>query len=252
MASFVHKPHLEKIIGQLKGNTSIIFTNNELGEVIDVLNSQVREAPARVGSIAPKDVVVPAGFTGLDPKETAFFQKLNIMTKIVKAKIEIINDVKIIVEGDKVQPGQAALLNKLKIKPFEYRMTVKTVMMDGNMFEPQVLNISSEDVLASFQKGVSNLTALSLGSGYVTPMAAPHLVMHAFKNLAAVSFATDYSFPQAEALKNAAANAVAVVAAEPEEKPREAEKAKAKEPSAKSESSNAGMADFFGGGDDDY
>lgn len=252
MATYEHKPHLEKIIGQLKGNTSIIFTNGELGEVIDVLNSQVREAPARVGSIAPKDVIVPAGFTGLDPKETNFFQKLNIMTKIVKAKIEIINDVKIINEGDKVQPGQAALLNKLKIKPFEYRMTVKTVMMDGNMFEPEVLNISSEDVLACFQKGVSNLTALSLGSGYITPMAAPHLVMHAFKNLAAVAFATDYSFPQAEALKNAAASAaVAVSSAVPEEKPREAAKAAAKEPSEKTES-DAGMGGLFDDGDDDY
>jgi len=113
----------------------------------------------------------------------------------MKAKIEIINDVKIISEGDKVQPGQSALLDKLKIRPFEYKMTIKKVMMDGNMFDPAVLNISSEDVIATFQKGVSNLTALSLGSGYVTPMSAPHLVMHSFRNLAAVAFATDYSFP---------------------------------------------------------
>lgn len=77
--------------------------------------------------------------------------------------------------------------------------------MDGAMFDPAVLNITAETVLASFKKGVSNVTALSLGSGYVTPAAAPHLIQHSFRMLAAISFATDFSFKEADALKNAAA-----------------------------------------------
>jgi len=129
----------------------------------------------------------------------------------MKAKIEIINDVKVISEGDKITPGQSALLEKLKMRPFEYKMTVKSIMQDGNMFDPKVLDITSEDVLAIFKKGVSNMTALSLGSGYVTAMSAPHLIMHSFKNLAAIAFATDYSFAQADALKAAASAVVAVV-----------------------------------------
>lgn len=139
----------------------------------------------------------------------------------MKTKIEIINDVKIINEGDKVTPGQSALLDKLKIRPFEFKMTIRKVMMDGSMFDPAVLKISSDDVLASFKKGVSNMTALSLGSGYVTPMAAPHLIMHSFRNLAAVAFATDYSFPEAEALKSAAAAGPAVAASPGAAKPAE-------------------------------
>jgi len=39
------------------------------------------------------------------------------------------------------------------------------------------------------------LTGLSLGSGFITSAAAPHLMMNAFKNLAAVSFASGYKFP---------------------------------------------------------
>ena len=31
-------------------------------------------APARVGLVAPIDVVVPPGNTGLDPSQTSFFQ----------------------------------------------------------------------------------------------------------------------------------------------------------------------------------
>ena len=78
-------------------------------------------------------------------------------------------------------------------------------MQDGSVFPPAVLKITTEDVLAKFQNGVNNLTALSLGSGYVVPSAAPHLIMRAFKNLAAVTFATNFTFPEAAALKSAAA-----------------------------------------------
>lgn len=67
-----------KISSQLVLNTGLIFTNGDLTEIKAILDSQVREAPARIGAIAPDDVVIPAGPTGLDPKQTSFFQALAI------------------------------------------------------------------------------------------------------------------------------------------------------------------------------
>ena len=77
-------------------------------------------APARSGTVAPCDVIVPAGPTGCDPGQTAFFQALAIPTKIAKGQIEIISDVKLITLGEKVGSSEAALLQKLNIKPFSY------------------------------------------------------------------------------------------------------------------------------------
>jgi large subunit ribosomal protein LP0 len=51
----------------------MIFTNGDLAEIKKILDSQVREAPAKIGSIAPADVTIPAGATGMDPKQTSFF-----------------------------------------------------------------------------------------------------------------------------------------------------------------------------------
>lgn len=240
---FVERPHLKLISDMLIGNIGMIFTNGDLGQIKDILDTQVRAAPARVGSIAPSDVVVPAGPTGLDPKQTEFFQALSIPTKIVKAQIEIVNDVQIIQEGEKVGNSQAALLDKLKIMPFEYKMHIQKVLDNGRIFDAAVLSISEEDILSSFGKAASNVTAASLGSGYVIGSAAPHLIMNAFKNLAAVSFASDYDFPQAEALKNAAANAPAAssgpAAAAVEEKVEEKEESE--------EEADVDMGDLFGG-----
>jgi len=69
----------------------MIFTNGDLADVKKVLDQEVRPSPAKAGMIAPSDVTIPAGPTGLDPKQTAFFQNLQIQTKIVKAQIEIIS-----------------------------------------------------------------------------------------------------------------------------------------------------------------
>ena len=85
------RPHLNVIRDQLIGNTGLIFTNGDLGAIKDILDTQARAAPAKVGSIAPKEVVVESGPTGMDPKQTQFFQALNIATKIQRAQIEIVN-----------------------------------------------------------------------------------------------------------------------------------------------------------------
>jgi large subunit ribosomal protein LP0 len=240
---WVARPHLQKIIDQLNLNTGMIFTNGDLTDVKKILDSQVREAPAKIGSFAPADVTVPSGPTGLDPKQTSFFQALNIQTKIVKSQVEIVNPVKVIAEGDKVTPGQAALLDKLKIRPFEYKMHIKCFYDNGNIYAAKVLAITSDFILERFATGAQNVTALSLGSGYITAAATHHVILNAFKNLAAVSFASGFSFPQAEKLKASAGSAPKAAAAS-SAGPAKVEKAP--EP-VKEEEADVDMGDLFGG-----
>lgn len=66
------------------------------------------------------DVKLTAGPTGLEPTQTSFFQALGIATKINKGSIEIISDVKLCTQGEKVGPSEAVLLTKMGIKPFAY------------------------------------------------------------------------------------------------------------------------------------
>ncbi|XP_026423257.1 60S acidic ribosomal protein P0-like isoform X2 [Papaver somniferum] len=158
-------------------------------------------APARVGLVAPIDVVVPPGNTGLDPSQTSFFQVLNIPTKINKGTVEIITPVELIKKGEKVGSSEAALLAKLGIRPFSYGLVVLTVYDNGSVFSPEVLDLTNEDLMGKFAAGVSMVTSLSLAIAYPTLAAAPHIFINAYKNLLAVALATEYSFPQAEQVK---------------------------------------------------
>ncbi len=89
-------------------------------------------------------------------------------------------------------------------------MGVKKVYEEGAIFGPDVLDITSEDILKSLKLSIANMASISMASGYITKPAVPHILANAFKNLAAVTFDSDYSFKQADKLKDAAKNAVHV------------------------------------------
>ncbi|RLM84687.1 hypothetical protein C2845_PM04G32960 [Panicum miliaceum] len=91
----------DPLMDLLVGNVGLIFTKGDLKEVREEVAKYKVGAPARVGLVAPVDVVVPPGNTGLDPSQTSFFQVLNIPTKINKGTVEIITPVELIKKGDK-------------------------------------------------------------------------------------------------------------------------------------------------------
>nr|AFK46889.1 unknown [Medicago truncatula] len=205
------------LIPLLVGNVGLIFTKGDLKEVSEEVAKYKVGAPARVGLVAPIDVVVPPGNTGLDPSQTSFFQVLNIPTKINKGTVEIITPVELIKKGDKVGSSEAALLAKLGIRPFSYGLVVLSVYDNGSVFNPEVLDLTEDDLVAKFAIGVSMVTSLSLAISYPTLAAAPHMFVNAYKNVLAVAVATEYSFPEAdkvkEFLKDPSKFAVAAVAA---------------------------------------
>jgi large subunit ribosomal protein LP0 len=207
---------LEQIIPLLKGNVGFVFTNKDLTKVREVIEENKVPAPARVGAIAPIDVIVPPGPTGADPGQTAFFQALQIGTKIQKGQIEIINEVLLTKKGDKVGNSEAALLQKLNIKPFTYGLVIQSVYDNGSLFDPAVLDLTDDDLTAKFVAGLRNIAAVSLEIGFPTLASIPHSVANAFKTLVAVVVELDsFSFAKADPYKAYLADPSAFASAAP-------------------------------------
>ncbi|TVU34198.1 hypothetical protein EJB05_16029 [Eragrostis curvula] len=185
----------------LVGNVGLIFTKGDLKEVREEITKYKIGAPARVGLIAPIDVVVPPGNTGLDPSQTSFFQVLNIPTKINKGTVEITTSVDLIKKGDKVGSSEAALLSKLGIRPFSYGLVITSVYDNGSVFSPEVLDLTDEDLVEKFAIGASMVASLSLALSYPTVAAAPHVFINGYKNVLAVAVETDFSYPHADEIK---------------------------------------------------
>mmetsp|Transcript_8242 Transcript_8242/g.6146 ORF Transcript_8242/g.6146 Transcript_8242/m.6146 type:complete len:128 (-) Transcript_8242:49-432(-) len=123
-------------------------------------------------------------------------------------------------------------------------MYIKRVYDNGALYPTAVLDITEEDIRKKLSDASRNMAGVSLGCGYIVKPAAIHLVLGAFKNLAAVTFDSDYSFKEANKLKEASKNAVVVAA--PTAAAQPAAKAEPKKEEKVEEEADVDMGGLFG------
>lgn len=234
-------PALETLLPYVWGNIGFVFTKGDLSEVKKLIMDHRVAAPAKAGAIAPNDVVVPAGNTGMEPTQTSFLQALNIPSKITKGQIEIINDVALIEKGDKVGTSEATLLQKLGIKPFTYGLSLSSVYDNGSIYDAKVLDLTDADILAKFQKGVKNIACVSLAINYPTLASVPHSLVRGMRNVMSVAIAIDYPLAALEKMKSAGPAPAAAPAKEEKAAPKKEEKKE--EPEEEDEDMGLGLFD---------
>jgi len=240
-------PEYERLLPHVRGNVGFVFTNGDLKDIRDKILANKVAAPARAGAVAPVDVWVPAGNTGMEPGKTSFFQALGVPTKIARGTIEITTDLKLVESNNKVGPSEATLLNMLNISPFTYGMGVAQVYDEGNTFPPSVLDITEEQLLKSLSTAITTIAAVSLAANFPTLPSVIHSLVNSFKKILAVAIETEYSWPEIEELKDRIANPDAYAAAAPAAAEADApkEEAKKEESEEEEESDEGGFGGLF-------
>jgi len=239
-------PALEKVLPHIVENVGFVFTKEDLSEIRDRLLSNQKPAAAKAGAMAPKDVFVEAMATTLGPEKTSFFQALNIPTKITRGCIEILAQTRMCQEGERVGASEATLLGMLNVMPFSYGLEVKMVYDNGSLYAPAILDITDDDIRSRFIEGAANVTMVSLAIGYPTKASIPHMVTNAFRNLLAISVATDYTFKESAEIKEMLSDPTKLLAlaAAAVEEAAPVEEAPAEEaPAAKEESEEENSSD---------
>mmetsp|Transcript_20485 Transcript_20485/g.61076 ORF Transcript_20485/g.61076 Transcript_20485/m.61076 type:complete len:321 (-) Transcript_20485:310-1272(-) len=245
----------EMLLPKIMGNIGFVFTNGDLCKVRELIEDNRVPAPARVGAIAPVDVIVPPGPTDCDPGQTNFFQTLQIATKIVKGRIEITSPVNLLKVGDKVGNSEAVLLQKLHINPFDYGLVILDVYDNGSMFDVKVLDLTDEDLVLKFSKALQTLASICLEIGYPTTASTSHSIANAFKSLIAIAVeGHNFSFAKADLFKAYLADPSAFAVATVSDKGPVAAKDEAEEDVQEEEVDLGGGMDMFGGeeGGGDY
>lgn len=243
-------PEYERLLPFVKGNVGFVFTNADLKEIRDKILANKVAAPARAGAIAPLDVWVPAGNTGMEPGKTSFFQALGVPTKIARGTIEITTDLKLVDAGTKVGASEATLLNMLNISPFTYGMGIAQVYDQGNTFPPSVLDIEESQLLKTFSSAITTIAAISLATNFPTLPSVMHSVVNSYKNVLAVAVATDFEWDEIKELKDRIANPDAYASAGPvatssDAAPAAAAAEEKKEESEAEESGDEGFGGLF-------
>lgn len=239
-------PEYERLLPHVRGNVGFIFTNEDLKEIRTTVLSNRIAAPARAGAIAPLDVFIPAGNTGMPPDKTSFFQALGVPTKISRGTIEITSELKLVETGSKVGASEATLLNMLNISPFTYGMNVAQIYDDGQMFSSAVLDVGEDQLLGALKTAIRTVSSVSLATNFPTVPSVMHSLVNGYKKAMAIAVETEYSWSEIEELKDRINNPEAYAAAAPAAAASGAPAAEKKE-EAKEESEEESEDEGFGG-----
>lgn len=205
---------LMNLMENVTGNCGFVFTKESCSALRKELMARKKQCAAKAGTIAPIDVFVPPGPTGMEPTQTGFFQAMNIPTRINRGQIDIEEEVHIIEKGAKVGASEASLLIKLGIKPFYYGIAVEKIYENGNVIDASVLDITDEQLAGSFYWGLRKISALCFTMNYPTMANVPHSLLRAYKETVALGLElSSYSWEGLETVKKILENPGAFVAA---------------------------------------
>jgi large subunit ribosomal protein LP0 len=242
---YTKNPQIEKLLAYCKGKVGFIFSDAPIYDLKPIIEANRIPAPAKVGTLAPAEVTIPAGPTGLDPSQISFFHTLNISTKIQKGQIEITKEFKVCDKGKKIGNSEAAILSKLNIKPFSFGMEIQYVYDDGAILGPEVFNLDPNALLDKVRGAAKQIAAISLAIGQPNALSIPHMVINGFKNIASIALEADIPLKALENLKSAAPAAGTTTTAAPAKK----EEAK---PEVKEEEPDVGLGGGLFGDDDEF
>ncbi|MBE6493413.1 MAG: 50S ribosomal protein L10, partial [Methanosphaera stadtmanae] len=159
------------------------FTEMNPFKLFKILEDSKTEAPAKAGSIAPADIVVPAGDTSFPPGPIlGELQQAGIPAKIDKGSIVVTDDAVVVEEGEPVPKNVADILTKLEIYPMEVGMDLLAVCEGNTVYTSDVLAIDEEETKTSLATAYQNAINLSVFAGILNSESAPLLIQKAARD----------------------------------------------------------------------
>ena len=174
------KTNVKVLVDHMDGQPALIFTEMNPFKLYKILEGSKTPAPARAGSIAIDDIVVPKGDTGFMPGPIlGELQKIGIPAKIEKGKIVITEDKTIVAEGDVISRDVAGMLTRLDIYPLEVGINLKAAYEDETVYTSDILFIDEDKTLSDIQKAYTQALNLSVNAVVFNSVSTPVIISKA-------------------------------------------------------------------------
>ncbi|MBP1922173.1 large subunit ribosomal protein L10 [Halorubrum alkaliphilum] len=171
---------VEELTQYVEGQVALIGTNDNPFGLFKQLEASKTPAPINAGEVAPNDVVIPEGDTGVDPGPfVGELQTVGAAARIMDGSIKVTEDSAVLDEGEVVDEDLANVLAELGIEPKEVGLDLKGVYSDGVLFEPDELAIDVDEYRADVQSAAAAARNLSVNAAYPTAATAGTLLAKA-------------------------------------------------------------------------
>lgn len=174
------KSNINTLKEHMDGQPAMVFTSMNPFKLYKILEDSKTPAPARAGSIAPSDIVVPKGDTAFKPGPIlGELQQIGIPAKIDKGKIVITKDKTIVEEGEPIPAKVASILARLEIFPMEVGIDLLAAYENQTVYTSDLLTIDEEKTFSEIQKAFSQALNLSVNGLIYTKESMPIIIQNA-------------------------------------------------------------------------
>ncbi|ELZ94183.1 acidic ribosomal protein P0 [Haloferax mucosum ATCC BAA-1512] len=186
----------EELKEYIAGQVALIGTNDNPFALYKELEASKTPAPINAGEVAPNDIVIPEGDTGVDPGPfVGELQQVGASARIMDGSIKVTEDSHVLSTGEEVSEELANVLAELGIEPKEVGLDLRGVFSEGVLFEPDELAIDVDEYRADIQSAVAAATNLSVNAVYPTAQTAPTLIAKATSEAKSVGLFANIESP---------------------------------------------------------
>lgn len=187
------KKNIKNLENFLKGQPAIILTNMNPFKLFRFLDENKTSAPAKAGDIAPQDIIVKEGDTGLPPGPAiSQLGEVGIPTKVQNGKIYVAKDTKVASEGDVISASLANVLNTLGMKPMKIGLDLVAVYENGIIFDKDTLKIDEKEFMKRLSLCASYGIELTLECSYVTKVTLPLMITKSYTKARILALESGY------------------------------------------------------------
>jgi len=186
----LHAKGIKELDSYLKGPTLFALSNESPFKLYKEIKKNASPAFAREGMLAPEDISVNEGDTGIPPGPALTdFKVAHIDTQIRNGKIYIAKKTIVATKGSKIDSKIATLLTKLKIKPMKVLLDLRTVLdrASNTFYSRDLLDVNMEELTNKIKDAYNRSYYLAIGNGYITKQTIKPLLIKGYRNSKAVA-----------------------------------------------------------------
>ncbi|KXB04473.1 hypothetical protein AKJ49_02075 [candidate division MSBL1 archaeon SCGC-AAA382A03] len=162
-------PELEELKEYLEGPSALIFSELDPFKLWKLLEENRTTAPAKPGMEAPRDIIIPEGDTEFSPGPiVGELQQAGINARIQAGKVVVLEDSKVVGEGEPIPEEKVGVLSRFGIEPREIGFELRAAYADETVFAGDVLQVNVEETVENIQKAYTNSLTLSFEIKYPT------------------------------------------------------------------------------------
>jgi len=164
---------LAHLVPYIEDSTAMLFSDYDAFEISGILADEKSPSKAKAGQIAPMDIEVKAGPTGLIPgPDISALSAVGLVPKVEGGKIAILKDKVIAKQGSVITAPLASIMAKLEIIPFEVgidpvaafdnddKKVYANIKIDKKQFLEDLLYDAGRAIPFAVELGIVNTTTL--------------------------------------------------------------------------------------------